>query len=182
MEKKSELQWMFDHGKIRNIMRKNRKKEDPFVYVFLDFDGVINVFYLEGTPEYYEMLAKGEFEFADRRCVERINRLHRDFPIRIILSSSWRFSGIPYCTEYLQNAGLDPEIKIYGMTQTEVFHPREEDIVSYLLEHPDFTGFVVLDDIHMKHLQAFEVETDPLKGYTEERDLKCREIISGFFK
>lgn len=180
MKKKSDLQWFLIHRKLERIMHQNRKKEEKIIYLFLDFDGVINRFYLEGTPEYEEMLKKSEFEFADRKCIERLNRLYHDFPLRLILSSSWRFSGIPYCTEYLRKAGLDQDVEFYGMTDIESFRPREEEIVDYLFEHPDFAGFGILDDIDMKHLKAYEAMTDGLKGLDEEKDLEIRKIFTGF--
>ena len=72
MKVKSEFQWRIDHMKLNRIMRKNRKEGKKLYYVFLDFDGVLNVFFEPGTPEFEAMRKKiedgGEFEFADRKC------------------------------------------------------------------------------------------------------------------
>ncbi len=184
MKVKSEFQWRIDHMNLNRIMRKNRKEGKKLYYVFLDFDGVLNVFFEPGTPEFEAMRKKiedgGEFEFADRKCVERLNAFCEAFPVRLIISSSWRFSGIDYCQEYLEKAGLKKEHRFFGMTNTEEFHPREEDIVSYLFSHPDFTGFIVFDDMDMPHLKEYHVQTDPSKGWNEEKNAEAYKIMQNF--
>lgn len=71
---KTQAQWLVDKKRLISIMTANRAKEDSVIYMFLDFDGVINIFLLEGTPEYEEALEKREFDFANRECVQRFNR------------------------------------------------------------------------------------------------------------
>lgn len=184
MKLKSEFQWRIDHLRLKKIMRRNRKEGKRLFYVFLDFDGVLNVFFEPGTPEFAAMAKKieegGEFEFADAACVQRLNTLCDTWPVRLILSSSWRFSGIEYCERYLQKAGLDPKYSFFGMTQTEVFRPREEDIADYLLRHPDFTGFIIFDDMKMPHMTEYHVRTDPTKGWDEEKNAEAVKILSNF--
>ncbi|MCR4951662.1 MAG: hypothetical protein K6A40_10105 [Solobacterium sp.] len=184
MEKKSELQWKVDYFRLNRIMKKNRREGKELYYAFVDFDGVLNVFFEPGTPEFAAMAKKveetGEFDFADAACVARLNRFCDSFPVRLIISSSWRFSGLEFCQEYLEKAGLDPKHKFFGMTQTEIFHPREEDIVSYLLAHPDFTGFIIFDDMDMPHLKPWHVQTDPCRGWDEEKNIEAFEIIRKF--
>lgn len=182
MAHKSNLQWYADRLRLQYIMRKNRKKGSQKYYMFLDFDGVINVFIMEGTPEYEEAIQRDIFEFADKKAVQRINRLCGDYPISIIISSSWRFAGLPYCQEYLHNAGLDDRFAPADLTNTEVFKLREEEITDYLFAHPDFSGFFILDDGNMPHLREYLVRTDPLHGLDEKKDLQARKILSGFLK
>ena len=97
MEKKSELQWKVDYFRLNRIMKKNRREGKELYYAFVDFDGVLNVFFEPGTPEFAAMAKKveetGEFDFADAACVARLNRFCDSFPVRMIISSSWRFSG-----------------------------------------------------------------------------------------
>ena len=180
MEKKSKLQWMADHIRISRIMKANAHKEDAVVYLFLDFDGVINIFLLEGTPEYEAALARKEFDFANRECVQRLNRLCHDFPLKVIVSSSWRYAGLEYCQDYLEKAGMDPSIRLAGMTDAETMLPREEHIVQYLFEHPDFKGFIIFDDLKMNELSDYLVRTDCLIGWNDERDAYARKILEKY--
>ncbi len=158
-------------------MAENRQKGIHKYYLFLDFDGVINVFYLPGTPEYEEMVKMEEFEFADRRCVARLQALCRDYPIEVIISSSWRFSGLKNCIEYLRKAGLSEDTPIVDVTQGEKWQTRESDIHQYLYEHPDFSGYIVFDDMRMPHIPGHMVQTDPLKGWDAERDAYARTLL-----
>ena len=182
MAHKSNLQWYADRLRLAYIMRKNRKTRDPKFYMFLDFDGVINVFFREGTPEYEEAISKENFEFVSRQAVDRLNLLCEEFPLTIIISSSWRFAGLPYCQEYLHNAGLDDRFTPVDLTNTEVWKLREEEITDYLFAHPDFTGFIIYDDGNMPHLLEYLVHTDPCKGLDEKKYSASRKILSGFLK
>ena len=175
---KSEAEWKADHEKLQAIMRANRRNEK--YYLFLDFDGVINVFYLEGTPEYEEVSKRASFDFSDHHCVGRLDRLCHDYPLHIVISSSWRFSGPQYCEDYLRLGGLSEDIHVEDVTNIVSMQPREEDITEYLFAHPDFSGFLILDDMNMPHLADYHVKTNPLQGYTEERDALARKIIQNF--
>jgi hypothetical protein len=178
---KTEAQWLVDRKRIRSIITANRGKEDSVIYMFLDFDGVINIFLLEGTPEYEKALEKREFDFANRDCVKRLNRLCRDYPmIKVIVSSSWRYAGLPYCQDYLEKAGMDPSIRLADMTDPVTMLPREEHITEYLFDHPDFRGFIILDDMKMKHLNDYLVQTDCLVGWNDERDDCARKILQKY--
>lgn len=174
---------MINLKQIEYMMRTNFKSGYRKIYLFLDFDGVINVFYMPGTPEYEKKLeeSKESFEFADHDAVQRLNALSRDFPISVVISSSWRFGTLKSCTEYLEKAGLSSQVTIAGTTQTDHFQTREEDIQQYLLEHPDFTGFIIFDDGAMPSLSDYLVQTNPLKGWDKERDIYARDILKKFW-
>lgn len=180
MERRTEAQWLLDHKTVNSIMIHNRNAGIRKIYMFLDFDGVVNVFVLPGTKRYEEMQESGNFEFFDRDCVRRLNDFVRDWPVTIVISSSWRFGGLDYCKEYLKDAGLEEHVIFSDTTSLEVDGPREELIMDYLLEHPDFTGFLIFDDIHMSHLLDYLVQTDVLKGWDEECDERARKIIAKF--
>lgn len=163
-------------------MSHNRKHRDPVIYMFLDFDGVINVFCEPGSPEYEQAVSTGDFDFANRIIIKRLNKMYHDYPIRIVISSSWRYGGLDYCREYLLKGGMDPDVSFYGTTEIDMYLTRENEIVDYLFEHPDFSGFIVFDDIHMPHLTKYQIETNPMKGWTEEKDQEARKKICGFLK
>ena len=181
MEEKSTIQWFIDQKRIRSIIRSNKYREDSVIYMFLDFDGVINIFLLEGTPEYELAVSKDEFDFANRDCVKRLNQLCHDYPqIKVVVSSSWRYAGLAYCQEYLERAGMDPSIRLHDMTDAVTNLPREEHIVDYLFSHEDFRGLIIFDDMKMKNLNEYLVQTDCLIGWNEERDAYARKILDKF--
>ena len=180
MPNRNERQWFFDRLKIKAVIRKNRKQIPKKVYVFLDFDGVVNVFVMPGTKKYKEVEESGKFEFFDRDCVANLNRLAKDYPLSIVVSSSWRFGGLDYCMEYLQDAGMEDHVRFDDVTSLEVMESREDLIADYLLEHQDFCGFVIFDDMTMPHLNEYLVQTNPLRGWDEERDRYARKIIDKF--
>lgn len=168
--------------KIHAIMKENQKKGIEHYYLFLDFDGVINVF-IDPDNENAEKIMKqraAEFDFADRDCVKRLDDLLRDYPIDVVISSSWRWNGLDYCIDYLKKAGLQETDKIIGSTKIEYNVPRQQEIADYLLEHPDFSGFLIFDDIPMPEYQAEWVETHPYQGYDKERDSYARKLITSF--
>ena len=179
MEKRTPLEWYYDLKKLYRIM--HTKKETEKYYLFLDFDGVINLFYLPGTAKYEEKRNMDEFEFYDRDCVARLNELCHAFPIFIVISSSWRYAGLDYCIDYLVKAGLDPAIPVVDITDMDLMRPREEEILDYLFRHPDFDGFLIFDDGDMPHLEKFHVLTDPIQGFDEER-LKFAENLLFHFR
>ena len=180
MERKTEAQWLLDHKHINSIMIHNRNAGLQKIYMFLDFDGVVNVFVTPDEEEYERIQNDGKFEFFSRPCIARLNRFAKDFPVSIVISSSWRFGGLDYCMEYLRQGGLAEHVVFSDTTSLEVDGPREELIMDYLLEHPDFTGFIIFDDILMTHLRDYLVHTNPMIGWDEERDQYARKIIQKF--
>ena len=123
------------------------------------------------------MISRETFDFADRKCVGRLNSICKDYPIEVILSSSWRFSGVDYCRKYLETAGLESHVHIAGTTQTEVFQHREKDILQYITDHPDCAGYIVFDDGSMPHLAGHMIQTNPFRGWDEERDRYARLLL-----
>ncbi len=172
----NEKEWLCAHAYLQWIMKKNKILGKKKIYMFLDFDGVINIFYKEGTPEYEALMKSKYFEFADKKCVRRLSDLCLEFDIDVVISSSWRYSGVEYCTQYLREAGLDERVKVVGTTE-EDFHSRQEQIYNYLKKHLDFTGFVVIDDIDMTQLARYQVVTDIWEGLTEEKILEAKKIL-----
>jgi hypothetical protein len=88
-----------------------------------------------------------------RNCVRYLDQFTQDYPVAVIISSSWRYGKLPFCLEYLKHAGLKNTSAIVDTTQTETFQSREADIEQYLLAHPDFSGFLIFDDMRMPHLK-----------------------------
>jgi len=179
---RNEFEWKWDKWRIRQIMKKNRKQGVTKIDLFLDFDGVINVFLLPGTEKYEEKAKQEVFEFADRACVKRVSDLCLEKDCRIIISSSWRFAGLDYCRDYLYKAGMDERVEIADVTESDAFRARDEEIMDYLLSHQDFAGFLIFDDGRMPNLPEYEILTDPTVGYDESQDQKARAMIEAMLK
>lgn len=169
-------------NELTTLMKNNKNQIKEKIYLFLDFDGVINVFLQPGTQQYEKALRENQFEFADRECIKRLNDLCLEYPIEIVISSSWRYSGIEYCRDYLMRYGLSREVTFAGSTSTETIQPRQLDIINYLFGHQDFWGFLILDDIFMPEFKEYAILIDPLKGYDIKTDKLARSLCSRILK
>ena len=175
-----DLDWNKEREELEKIIEKNKSNEDACIYLFLDFDGVMNQFFRPGTKGYEDLVNGIDVDALDKECVKNINTLCKTYPIRTILSTSWRFSGIAYCEDCLRKAGLDESINVYGSTQIEHMMPRETEILQYLYDHQDFKGFIILDDIPMFNFNAYHVQCDPYVGFDEERLERAEYLINQF--
>ena len=103
---------------LNKIKRDNFNKNIKNNLLFLDFDGVINIpifnFSLFTNKELEDLYNKAN---PDR--IKNLNKLCKMFNLNIVISSSWRISGLEYCIDYLLKSGLDPSINIVGMTKLE---------------------------------------------------------------
>ena len=108
--------------------------------IFLDIDGVLNL-YCESRDEYGCCF--------HRHLVENLKRLIDETGAKIVISSTWRFSGLLIMKEMWEKRGLPGEVvgitpnfmKHYGTTLC-----RGKEIDSYLEENKDITSYVILDD------------------------------------
>lgn len=175
-KKPSRLEWAFINMRLHHIMRANKHRGRDLVFLFLDFDGVINVFREPGTPEYEEAIRKKTFEFWDDECVRKLNAFARDFHVEVIISSSWRYAGLPYCIDYLRKAGMEDHVRIIDTTEIAYNKSRQTEIVEYLFGHPYFSEFLVFDDGDMPEFKDRMILTHPMKGWTDEIDAQARKI------
>ena len=78
--------------------------------IFLDIDGVLN------CQVFYETRKKSESIIEhpqDQICTKRIewlNKLCEDVDAKVVISSTWRHSGLDYCKDVLKNAGATFDI------------------------------------------------------------------------
>ena len=178
-EELSEFDWKLRVKDLELRAYINRKLGRKKICAFLDFDGVINVMYPAGAPQ-YERLVKQiaeDMNFADSEVVRRFSRLCLDYDMEVVITSSWRYSGLEYCRDYLIHAGMDTRVKIVGMTDDEFSSSREMKITDYLFAHPGYGEFLIFDDIDMKHLSAHQMLCKPDSGYTEALDQRARKIL-----
>ena len=164
---------------VRRQMLRNRIENRIHRVLFLDFDGVVNVPYEYGTPEFDAAMAQGVYDFFRPEIVERLDKLIHDFDLHVVVSSSWRYSGMEFCQNSLRNAGFSKDVIIEGLTVlSEGMPPRYLEILEYLEDHPRISEILILDDIPMHGLSDFAVQTVFEDGYTEEADKEARAILN----
>lgn len=152
---------------VSEIFEENRRNGIRRYALFLDFDGVIHVFYVQGTPEYEAAVKrmKNKMEFIDPDALSNVDEIVSEYDMDIIISSSWRYNGLDYCRNYLKKSGMKNYGKIIDITQDEVFLDRRIEIAEYLISHPVYSGFIVLDDIRMPEFKGSYIRIDPTKGF-----------------
>ena len=164
---------------VRQILQENREKGIRKYAMFLDFDGVIHVFYVQGTPQYEAAMKrmKTKLDFIDPQCLANVDRLTGEFDMDVIISSSWRYNGLDYCRKYLQKSGMKHVDHVVDTTQDEQFLDRRIEIAEYLISHPIYSGFIVLDDIQMKEFEGSYIRINPTVGFDDEKYALAKRIL-----
>jgi hypothetical protein len=123
--------------------------------IFLDIDGVLNheAFY----KERYEKRNDGNaiehpYSEIDPKCVDNLNTLITDTNAKIVISSTWRHSGLSYCEDVLGYHGFMGEI--IDITPSSPTRFRGLEILDWVKSneeligepHYNFTEYVILDD------------------------------------
>ncbi len=165
---------------LNSIKQKNKKLYGNSYnknILFLDFDGVINI-----PVKFSDDLSDEDlinlYKFANKKCMDNLNKLCKMFDFKIVISSSWRISGMDYCKKYLLDSGLDESIEIIGMTKNEEIVKRYYEIYDYLIKFNNFTNFLILDDIYMESLSSYAILTQFEKGFDEEMLKKAIELFN----
>ena len=70
---------------VKQILQENREKGIRKYAMFLDFDGVIHVFYVQGTPQYEAAIKrmKTKLDFIDPQCLANVDRLTGEFDMDV---------------------------------------------------------------------------------------------------
>lgn len=121
----------------------------PFRVVFLDIDGVLN------TPEYAVELLKSPMyktnrdEFGQLFCpkaVANLEYLCHTANAKVVVSSTWRKSGLVKMQTMFQMRGIDVDvIDVTPFERWRGFVKRGEE-VDYWLKNNDVDNYVILDD------------------------------------
>jgi len=148
--------------------------------IFLDIDGVLNSqkYFIENhipnliyhqVYDYNIIENKQKLQVLelDFYKIELLKKIVFETNCKIVISSCWKnLSTYPLVEEYLVQKGLP----IIGATP--VANDRGEEIRTYLKEHQDIDGFIILDDEifdDFDELENFLVKTSFYEdGLTEE--------------
>ena len=158
---------------VRSYRQANPQKERNLL--FLDFDGVIN-----GPGFHVEAQEEGPFEktveLYHSEAIDHLNIIALEFHVEIVISSSWRHMGLDYCRRYLYHAGLDTRVPIIDTTGRDIPYHRYREILHWLETHPDFTNFVILDDLEMDVLSDHHVRTSFNTGLDKEKAEEVKKL------
>lgn len=156
------------YHQVENILKNDQ--DQKHICLFLDFDGVINVFLKEDTERYRKAMEDPDsFDFCEKEPIENLNTLCSQFNIDIVISSTWRFSGLLFCQHYLYYHDFKYTEKVIDTTQMDWQVVREEEILNYLIEHPIYSNYIVLDDLDMPLLNKHLVLTNTFEGFDKEK-------------
>lgn len=108
--------------------------------IFLDIDGVLNLCY-EGRDEYGSLFHP--------HLVDNLRKIIRETGAKIVISSTWRFSGLVVMKEMWDKRELPGEV--IGITPNFMTHYgttlcRGKEIDAYLEKYPEIEKYVILDD------------------------------------
>ena len=156
--------------------------------LFLDIDGVLNhekhYNWLHNTDEATPLQRVHPYTEFNPKSVKELNRILDETDAKLVISSSWRFDGIPLLTNIFKHVGIYH--KIYDITPSlaNIYNTtlcRGKEIDKWLSEHPEVTRYAILDDDTdmEEHQLQFFIKTDPYKdGLNSEVADKVIKILN----
>lgn len=129
---------------------------EPRVYVFLDFDGVLR------------RLSSKPFRF-DADCKERFESVLREYPhARVVIASIWRLGLSLEALRKMFSPDIAP--RIVGVTPEApglVKHYRLREVLGYLKRHGAAdASWIIVDDNRAQYPEGVKViPTEPQKGF-----------------
>lgn len=124
--------------------------------IFLDIDGVLNheAFYKERYEKRYDEGAIAHpYSEIDPKCVENLNTLCKESGAKVVISSTWRHSGLDYCKDVLEFHGFNGEIIDITPHSRCNMSLRGNEILQWIRDNHklvgdyyNFTEYVILDD------------------------------------
>jgi len=162
--------------------------------IFLDIDGVLNavdyqcsLHYLyrskvhAGICEY--PIPMGEVrdelgQYFDPRCINYLEAITNYTDAKLVISSTWRKSGIDFIKKLWADRCLPGEI--VGLTPV-LNMKRGEEIAEYLRQHDYITNYCIIDDdVDMLLEQRLNfVNTNGLFGITLQNAEEIVKILNG---
>lgn len=133
--------------------------------IFLDIDGVL-------VNRASLRQASGLRASADPKCVSALNKIIAETDAKIVVSSTWRRSGVNFVIQKLRSWGVSGDIVGLTPVLNVVNVERGNEIQTWIDENTQLgkiiTSFVILDDDDdMLHLTNRLVQTVFEDGLTE---------------
>lgn len=161
--------------------------------VFLDIDGVLN--HEEFYRIRYENKINGikgiEYPYSeiDPKCVQNLNSLLDETGANVVISSSWKSSGLEYCKDVLEFHGFTGDIIDITPNLRGEGCLRGNEILKWVKDNEDligdryynFTEYVILDDdSDMLYWQRNNfLLIDRFVGLTMGNVFRAKKILNG---
>ena len=159
--------------------------------IFLDVDGNLN-------NEYSRSRCQGYIGIDDDK-VALLKQIVDATDAKLVLSSTWRLGynkeghRLEKMGEYLKKKLAKQGLSIYDVTPDfgRMGYPRGEEILDWLVKHPDVDRYVILDDEEYDFYQIgseitdFWIQTDYYSrqgGLQQEHVDRAIEILNGEFR
>jgi hypothetical protein len=160
--------------------------------IFLDIDGVLNheVFYKERYEKRKESITIDyPYSEIDPKCVSNLNDLCEETFAKVVISSTWRHSGIDYCKDALEFHGFKGEIIDITPNLRGEDCLRGNEILKWTKDNEEligeryynFTNYVILDDdSDMLYWQRNNfILIDRYVGLTMGNIFQAKKILNG---
>ena len=160
--------------------------------IFLDIDGVLNheAFYKERFEKRYDEGAIAHpYSEIDPKCVQNLNTLIEETGAKVVISSTWRHSGLDYCKDVLEFHGFKGEIIDITPTSRCGMCVRGNEILEWIKNNEEAIGaryynykeYVILDDdSDMLYWQRNNfILVDRFVGLTKGTIFQAKKILNG---
>lgn len=147
------------------------------IVIFLDIDGVINIWRKPGKDP------SGRF---DQEALDHLKLILEAVPeALIVISSTWRFHyTLVELREFFAEAGIKPE-RIFDVTpdlrrtEGQITHSagKNEEIQSWLAQHPKVKNLAILDDVSQEDMVGLEDQFFQTSFEEGLRRDQCQRII-----
>lgn len=164
--------------------------------IFLDIDGVLNT--ENFIMIFFDVCKKLDKDFGEAKalrksllrddygnhfepnCVQNLEWITKETGAKVIISSTWRFSGLQIMQEMFKSRNID--VEIIDITPNLDICKRGEEIKLYLENNPQIDSYVIIDDdtdMLEEQLGSF-VNTDSYYGLTRKDAVKAIEILNNY--
>ena len=145
--------------------------------IFLDIDGVLNheAFYKERFERRYE---EGAIPYPYSE-IDKNSVLCTQTNAKVVISSSWRHSGLEFCKEVLENSGFTGDI--IDITPDLPNNPRGNEIHKWITDNEtSITRYIILDDDYdmMGWQKDHFIQIDRFVGLTLDDVEKATNILT----
>ena len=159
--------------------------------IFLDIDGVLNHenFYKKRYEKRYQEDALAyPYSEIDPESVENLNSLIESTGAKVVISSTWRHSGLEYCLDVLNFHGfkgdvidITPDLSRHGGLRGNEILKWVEDNEKLIGSKHNFTEYVILDDdSDMLYWQRNNfILVDRYVGLTPGDVFRAKKILNG---
>jgi hypothetical protein len=165
--------------------------------IFLDIDGVLNpIHYMTAIGKMWkasfeEIKSHDEFgQFFFYQNCDALKKIVDETGAKIVISSTWRMSGLEEMRRLWKNRNLSGEIIGITPTEQEVVKCGEAEFydmvcrgmeISHWIKHNNFTGnYVIIDDTPdmLKNQEPFFIKTNEYVGLTNKDAIKAISILN----